>query len=318
MDQRQRFRVIRIGEGLSDGDLRDAGDGDDVAGARGLGRDALQGLGDQQLGEFHVLDAAVVAAPRNLLAAFQLTRHHPAQRQPAQVGGGVQVRHVRLEGGALLVGGGGHVLQDRLEQRFQVRRVRHLGVGGLVQGCAPRLRGGVDDREVQRVGGVVVEQVHEQVVGLVHHRGDPGVGTIHLVDHDDQRQLLRQGLAQHEPGLRQRPLGGVDQQHHAVDHLQAPLHLTAEVGVTGGVDDVDGHLPAVGHPVPHGGVLRQDRDALLAFQIHGVHDPLVDVGALPEGTRLPQHGVDERRLPVVDVGDDRNVAQVVTDGHAGS
>ena len=121
VDQRQRFRVVRIGEGLSDGDLRDARDGDDVAGTGGLCRDAFQGLGDQQFGEFHVLDAAVMAAPRHLLAAFQLTRHHSAQRQPAQVGGGIQVRHVRLEGSALLVGGGGYVFQDRLEQWFQVR-----------------------------------------------------------------------------------------------------------------------------------------------------------------------------------------------------
>ena len=44
---------------------------------------------------------------------------------------------------------------------------------------------------------------------------------------------------QHEAGLRQRAFGGVDQQHDAVDHRQRALHLAAEVGVAGRVDDVD-------------------------------------------------------------------------------
>ena len=39
----------------------------------------------------------------------------------------------------------------------------------------------------------------------------------------------------------QRALGGVDEQDDAVDHGQAALDLATEVGVAGGVDDVDGH-----------------------------------------------------------------------------
>ena len=34
------------------------------------------------------------------------------------------------------------------------------------------------------------------------------------------------------------------------------------------------------------------------------------MGVLAEGAALPQHGVHERRLAVVDVGDDGDVAQV--------
>ena len=72
--------------------------------------------------------------------------------------------------------------------------------------------------------------------------------------------------------------------------------------------------PAVVHP----GVLGQDRDALLTLQVAGVHGALVDVLVRSEGTGLPQHGVHQRRLAVVDVGDDRHVADVVAGacGHA--
>ena len=35
--------------------------------------------------------------------------------------------------------------------------------------------------------------------------------------------------------------GGIDQQHHAVDHGEDALHLAAEIGVAGRIDDVDAH-----------------------------------------------------------------------------
>ena len=67
--------------------------------------------------------------------------------------------------------------------------------------------------------------------------------------------------------------------------------------------------------VPDGGVLGEDRDALLALEVHRVHDALGDVLVLAERAGLPEHRVDERRLAVVDVRDDRDVADVVARGH---
>ena len=98
-----------------------------------------------------------------------------------------------------------------------------------------------------------------------------------LLTHQDHRQVRGQRLAQHEAGLRQRALGGVDQQHHAVDHGQAALHLATEVGVARGVDDVDHRHAAVGVLTVHGGVLRQDGDALFLLQVTGVHQAFDDV-----------------------------------------
>ena len=117
-----------------------------------------------------------------------------------------------------------------------------------------------------------------------------------------------QRLAQHEPGLRQRSLRRVDEQQHPVDHGQAALDLAAEVGVAGGVDDVDDRRAAVGVVTVHRGVLGQDRDALFALQITGVHEALDSVvAAMVQGARLTQHRVDEGRLPMVDVCHDGDV-----------
>jgi hypothetical protein len=160
---------------------------------------------------------------------------------------------------------------------------------------------------------VLVEQVEEQLVRLVDDLGDPGIGPVDLVDHEHDRHVGVQRLAQHEPRLRQRALGGVHQQHDPVDHGEAALDLTAEVGVAGGVDDVDRHaLGSRRSDVPHRRVLREDRDALLPLEVAGVHHAVGHALELVggEGAGLAQHRVDQRGLAVVDVGDDRDVAQV--------
>ena len=155
---------------------------------------------------------------------------------------------------------------------------------------------------------IVGVEVHEEFVHLVDDLGDAGVGAVDLVDDQDDGQVEGEGLAQHEPRLGERALGGVDEQHHAVDHGECALDLATEVSVTRGVDDIDLDLVALGARPSHGGVLRRDGDALLALEVHRVHDAVDHGGAFTEGAGLAKHGVDEGGLAVVNVGDDRNVA----------
>ena len=201
--------------------------------------------------------------------------------------------HGRVEAGRR------HRGQDRLEQRLQ-RLALDLEVGG---GRA-RPGVGVEDRELELVLGGL--QVDEQVVDLVQDLGRARVRAVDLVDDHDRRQPRLQRLLEHEAGLGQRALGGVHQQQHPVDQRQRALDLGAEVGVAGGVHDVDVDVLVV-----DGRVLGHDRDALLALQVHRVHDPLGDGLVLAEEPRLPEHGVDQGGLAVVDVGDDRNVTDAV-------
>ena len=73
------------------------------------------------------------------------------------------------------------------------------------------------------------------------------------------------------------------------------------------VDDVERDVA-----VPDCGVLGENRDALLAFEVVGVEDALGDVLVGPERAGLPEQGVDQRGLAVVDMSDNGKVAQVVT------
>ena len=131
-------------------------------------------------------------------------------------------------------------------------------------------------------------------------------------------------LAQHEARLREGSLGCVDHEDDAVDHGQAALDLATEVGVAGRVDDVDRHTVreaeglSRGTPVVHGCVLGQDGDALLPLKVSGIHDALTllfDGVTFGEGAGLPEHRVNQRGLPMIDVCDDGDISQVRTRGH---
>ncbi len=114
--------------------------------------------------------------------------------------------------------------------------------------------------------------------------------------------MLRQRLREHIAGLRQRTLGRVDEEHDAVDHRERPLDLATEVGVAGRVDEVD--LRASPR---HRRGLGQDRDAALALLVVRVHDAIDQSLVGTEHTGGAQHRIDEGGLPVVDMGDERDV-----------
>ena len=119
VDHGQRTRVVGVGERLADGDVGEPGDGDDLARAGLVGVDAVERLGDVELGDPHVLDGAVGAAPRHRLALAQRAVAHAAQREAADVGRRVEVGDERLERVVVVVLGRGDVLEQQLEQRLE-------------------------------------------------------------------------------------------------------------------------------------------------------------------------------------------------------
>ena len=69
------------------------------------------------------------------------------------------------------------------------------------------------------------------------------------------------------------------------------------------VDDID-----LGSGVKHGGVLGEDRDAALALEVVRVHNAFGDGLVVAEGAALAKHGVNQRGLAVIHVGDDGDIA----------
>ena len=106
---------------------------------------------------------------------------HAAEREPADVGVGVEVRHARLKRVRLVVRRGGDALDEQVEQRAQVGAL-HALLGRGPAGLGVR----VDDRELDLL--LVRVEVEEQLVDLVHHLADARVRAVHLVHDEHHRQ----------------------------------------------------------------------------------------------------------------------------------
>ena len=112
--------------------------------------------------------------------------------------------------------------------------------------------------------------------------------------------------------LRLDALRGVDDEHGALAGRQRARHLVGEVDVARRVDEVERVLLAVARPVEQAHRVRLDRDPALALEIHRVEhliDRLLGVHRAGEG----QQAVGQRRLAVIDVGDDREIADAAED-----
>ena len=145
-------------------------------------------------------------------------------------------------------------------------------------------------------------QIHKQLQYFVDNLFNARIGAVDLVDNDDEFQAHLQRLLRNKARLRHGTLCGVHKDEHARDHFQNAFHFAREIGVTGRIDNID--LDAL---IVNGRILGKNGDAALALESARVHDALLDDLVFAEGARLFEHLIDQRRLAVVDVGDDRNV-----------
>jgi len=300
--RRQRFRGVQRADRVGDGQLGDAGDGDDVAGFRALLVDALKAEEAEHLKHLALALLAFAVDDRDRHVLLQRAALDAADADDADEAVVVQLADAHLEGTFRIDFRLRRVLHDRFVQRGHV-----AGAHRVFQARVTVQRRGVDDREVHLLGRGA--QAVEQVPHLLDDPLGAGAGAVDLVDHHDRLEAHRERLLGHEAGLRHRAVHRVDEDQHRVDHRQHALDLAAEVGVAGGVDDVDPvALPG------DGGVLRQDGDAAFLFLVVAVHHALGQHGAFGQGAGLLQELVDEGGLAMVDVGDDGDIAQVF-DGH---
>ncbi len=189
----------------------------------------------------------------------------------------------------------GDAREDGFEQRAQVG-------GGILEGQLGHAGAGVgvNHREIEQVLGGV--QVDEEIVDLVEDFLDARVRPVDLVDHQHRRQIGFQGLHEHVAGLGQRALARVHQEHDAIHELERALHFAAEIAVPRRVHDVD--LDAA---IAHAGVLRENGDAALALQVHGIEHLFMHF-ALREGAGQFEQAIGKRRFAVVNVRDDAEIS----------
>ena len=190
------------------------------------------------------------------------------------------------------------MFQHFVEQRGQVlaRPIQLFVTPAGTAGC-------IHHRKIQLfvAGFQSGEQVEHVIDGLIGF----AIGFVHLVDDNDRAQPQRQRLGGHEFRLRHRAFGGINQQDNTVNHRQDAFDFTTEIGVAGGVNDVDPRA------FPFDAcAFRQNGDAAFAFDVVAVHRAFCGGFVFTIHTGLFQKFIDKRCLAVVNVRDDRDIADI--------
>jgi hypothetical protein len=295
--------VFVVAEGLADGDFLEAGDADDVAGDAGDGLGGFEAAELDDLGDGGAFASSVLVDADDGIADVDFAAGDFADGDASDVIGPVEVADEHLERAGFVGDGRRHVLDDGLEEGCHVAgRIADVFEGVPVAGA------GVDEGGVELVlGGMEFEEQFEDfVVDLVR----VGVFAVDFVDDDDDFEAVVEGFAQDEPGLGLGAVECVHEQQDAVDHLHDAFDFAAEVGVAGGIDDVDGDV----FPV-EGGVFGLDGDAFFFFEVHRVHGAFFHglVGAVHAA--FAQQFVHERGFAVVNVGDNADIANLAVHGN---
>ena len=156
---------------------------------------------------------------------------------------------------------------------------------------------GRDAQHVLRWGSEHLFHLRRVAIGI-------GRGKIELVQdgHDLEIVLERKvGVCQ---GLGFYPLGCIDDEHNALARGERAADLVAEVDVARGVDQIDDVVLPLQLDA-----LELDGDPTLPLEVHRIEILRPHLAGLDRTTEF-QHAIGQRRLAMVDVGDDRNVSDL--------
>ena len=227
-------RILGGTQGIADMKIADAGNGYDGADPGFLDFYAGEAF---ELVELADLDPALhfgimVVDDDHFLIDLQQAVVYLAHTDPADVFVVVDGGDQHLGAGLGIAFGGRDIVDNGLEKRL------HAGTDPAhIQGGNAGLGGSKDEGALDLF--VVGTQVHEQLQDFIDDLGRSCAGPVDLVDADDHGKFQFHGLGKDEPGLGHGAFKGIHHQNDAVDHLQDTFHLSAEIGMAGGVDDVD-------------------------------------------------------------------------------
>ena len=171
--------------------------------------------------------------------------------------------------------------------------------------CCPAVSAaGKENREVDLF--ICCIEIHKELKHFVHNLVYTGIGTVDFIDNNDDFEPESQCFIQHEPCLGQRTFCSINKKQCAVSKVQNAFDLSAEVTVPRGVDHVD-----LGIPVVQTDILCKNCDPAFPFQIVAVHKAGIHFLIFTEQFGLLDQLVDQRRLSVVNVCDNRYISDVL-------
>ena len=263
--------------------------GDDEAHLARLQVDGLGVLRSEYPDAVHLVDLAG-GLHQDLVALLHPTVLHPYQRDHAEVVVEPGVDDQRLQRRLDLAfrgGDGGH-------QALQHLQHAHPALGAAGHGV-----GGVDA---------------DDALDFLFHPLRLGLGQVHLVQHGHHFQPLLDGGVAVGDGLRLDALAGIHHQQRALAGGQRAADFVGEVDVAGGIDEVELVGLTVLRLVVQGHAVGLDGDPALALQVHGIQDLGLHF-AIGEAAAHLDEAIGQRRLAMVDMGNDGEIADMAQVAH---
>ena len=163
---------------------------------------------------------------------------------------------------------------------------------------------------LDRVGGIDADDFFDFFFDAVRI----GLWQVDLVqDRHDFQALLDRRVAVGNR-LRFNALTGIDHQQRAFTGRQRPADFIGEVNVARGVNEVQLVLDAIASGVIQGDAVGLDGDPAFTFQVHGVQY-LGFHFALGKAAAHLDEAIGQRRLAMVNVGDDGEIADMTQITH---
>ena len=263
LNERQRLTLFCVGECLTDEDVFKSADSNNVASRRFFDLDFFKPLMREDRCDFAFFFFTALVNTNNRLSQLHCATDDTTIGDSTQVIAVIEVRYQHAEEIHSRSRWRRDVLNDGLVKRLHAVS----GFTHLIHRIA-LLGAGVDVREIELlVGGI---ELHEEFKNHVEHLVRTGVLAVDLIDNDDWLETVLHRLAKHEFGLGLRTIMRIHHQKHTVYHFHDALDLSAKIGVTGSIHDID----VVIFPTECG-ILGADGDALFSFQIHRIHHALV-------------------------------------------
>ena len=311
LQKRQRFRFFKIGNGGTDRKFFNTIDQHDVACLSRIHKLAIQPFKHQDLIDLHLL-GGIIGPIHNadIFACVNATAVHTADTDLTHIARVIQRANLKLQGTVGIVIAYGHFFNHGIENGAHIAHFLQLFnivavTGDTFQGRA------INHREVQLLFGCT--QLIEKIEGLVQNPVRTGARAVNLIDDHNGLQTESQSFARNKARLRHRAFHGIDQQKHPVDHRKNAFDFTAEVRMPRGINNVN-----VSAFVFHSTVFSQNRNAALTFQITAVHHTFLDFLIGTESAGCAQQFVNQGGLTMVNVRDNRDIANSTSISHLSS
>ena len=147
----------------------------------------------------------------------------------------------------------------------------------------------------------------QAIFNLALHALGLGRGKVDFVDEWNNLEVSVHGHHGIGDRLSLNALRGVNHEHRAFARRKASAHFIGEVDVAWGVDKVELVLLTIVGGIGDAHGLAFDGDTTLALDIHGIEQLLFHVALGYRAGKL-ENAVGKRRLAMVDMGDDAEIA----------